>query len=178
MGHHSFSGQPVLVPHHPLSKKNLLLISNLILLSFTVKPFSLVLSLWEKSSPPPLYDLPGCTGWYLNAMWSPRVFSSPEWWSPAPSIFLLRWGVPASSGPTPTAPHPSCTGVSRPGQSVLRWAYKGRVEGDGHLSLLPPLFWCSPGYCWPSSLWEHAADSSPIFHPPESPSSIHHGCSQ
>ena len=74
--------------------------------------------------------------------------SSPGWISPVPSIFLHRRGAPAllssswpSSGPTPTALHPSCAGDSRPRCSTPDGALKGHSKGGysslthyGHLS--------------------------------------------
>jgi len=46
----------------------------------------------------------------------------------------------------------------------------GPHKGRAPLSLLPPLCWCSPGYCWPSRLQEHPAGSHPDFHSPGPPS--------
>jgi len=60
---HSFSGQPVPVPHHPHGKE-LLVVSNLNLPYFSLQPFPLVLSLHTlvKSPSPSFLEAPSGTG--------------------------------------------------------------------------------------------------------------------
>jgi len=110
-----------------------------------------------KKSPPSSFIsfaqvLEGCSEF------SPDPF--PGWTSPPPSAFLHRRGASAlwasswpSSGPVTTALHPSCAGG--PGlDAVLQMGMQENRAGRNisFLSLLPPLCWCSPGYCWLSEL--------------------------
>jgi len=96
--------------------------------------------------------------------------SSPSWTSKAPLTLLHKTGAPAlwsslwpSSGPAPTAPHPSWAGGPQAWMQSTRWGLK-RAEQRGtipSLFLLPPPCWGSPGYHWPSRLQEHTASSCP-----------------
>ena len=90
-----------------------------------------------------------------------------------PSAFLHRTGAPAlwsSSWPscrlTPTAPHPSNDGSTRPGCTTPHGATQ-RQSRRGWSTPSPhwPLFcWCCPEYCcWFSGLHAHTAGSCPTF---------------
>ena len=68
------------------------------------------------------------------------AFSAFFHWRGAPTLWSSLW---PSSGPTPTAPCPSCTGGSKPGQ-YSRWGLtKGRVDGEEHeLSTINFVWYC------------------------------------
>ena len=105
-----------------------------------------------KISLPLACKLPSRTG---GPQWGhPTAFSSPSWTSPTTSACLHRRGAPdlwaslwPSSGPTPTAPHPACTG----GPCLDCSTADGASQGQNRWGQSPPcslsaLCWCSPGY--------------------------------
>ena len=114
-----------------------------------------------------------------------RAFSSPCWTSTAPSAFPHRRDAPAPhhlSGPPleliqqlHILPVLRARGL----EAVLQMGpHEGRVENNPPpFPCWPPLFWCSPEYCWPSRLQAHTAGLCPAFHP-SGPWSPLQDCSQ
>jgi len=95
----------------------------------------------------------------------PCAFSSPWAQLPQPPIIFM---IPASSGPTPTVLHPSCTGGCRSGHRTLDGASQGqRRRGRAPpRPCWPPLLECTRGYSWSSRLQTHTAGSLPALHTP------------
>ena len=161
--------------------------SNSNLLSSSLKPLPLVLSLQAlaKSPSPASCRPPLSTGRLLEGL--PRAFSFPGWTAPALSACPHRRCAPAlgsslwlSSGLAPTGPHPSCAegcraGCRTPGGVSLECS-KG--AGSPPSTCWPHFSWCSSGYSWSSGLRGHIGGSCLAFHPPVSPSPSQQGCSQ
>jgi len=76
--------------------------------------------------------------------------------------------------PAPTGPCLSSAEVSRAGCRTPSDVSPEQNRGSESLpsTCWPCCSWCSPGYSWPSGLWEHIAGSCPVFHSslPPSPS--------